>query len=279
MDVYTFDLKSKKHQEDFEEKTTLLIGEFDVFHVGHNELLNIANSLSTNNKLGITIFDIEDKINIIPLNNRLQNIANIGFNFVILIKFNFEFKKIMANDFLDYVVKKYNVENIIVGEDFRFGNNRMWGVNELKSYFKKTFVSSTKKINNIKISSSEIAEMIKTGEIGLVNELLLTKYNPTIEYKLQKVIWDERYTKPHNGIYYIKVNIHNYWYHGLLHISMKHENTIELLNYHEDLLDGYYEMLIIEESRIIINSRMDSIIDKDKKNCIEFFYILQLNNI
>lgn len=272
MEIYSFDFNNKKQNNIFIEESTLLIGEFDVFHIGHNELLNKAKSLSSKNKIGITVFETKKKKEILPLKNRLQNLANIGIDFVILIKFDYSFKSLGASEFIDHITIKYNIENIIVGSDFRFGKDRMWGANELHSYFKNTFICEIKKINNIKISSSGIAEMIFTGEIELINSLLIIPYNPTIKYEDKNIFWYDQITKPHNGIYYVKVAIDDYWYHGILHISMKSNNEVKLLNYKEEIINGDLDIQIIIEDRIIVNSRMDNITKEDEKKCLEFFY-------
>ncbi len=279
MDIYNFDYKVKQLNQTLKNHSTLLIGKFDIFHIGHKKLLDEAKIVSKKNKIGITLFQDNDNKEIVKIENRLNNLAQIGFDFVILINFDFEFKSLNAKDFINHIIKKYNVENIIVGKDFRLGKNRMWSSKELQDYFKNTSICDIETVNNIKISSSSIREMITTGEIKLINELSLTKYNPTIQYINNKLIWNDNLIKPHSGIFYIKMIIENYLYHGLLHISIKNSDSIILLNYDDNLIDDFYTIEIFEESRIIINSRFDNITEEDKKNCLEFFYLLQKNNI
>ncbi|MGL5591748.1 MAG: FAD synthase [Metamycoplasmataceae bacterium] len=279
MDVYNFDYKAKNLKKIFETTSTIILGKFNIFHKGHQKLLESAKELSQENKIGITLFIGENKTEILPLQSRLNNLEELGFDFVVIINFNFDVKSMHAQDFIDHLVNKYNISNFVVGKDFAFGLNRMWDSKKLQDYFPNTAICDIQKINDIKISSSSIYEMITTGEIELVNQLLTNTYNPIIQYDSFELIWDSKLVKPHSGIYFIKIEVDDYWYHGLLHISMSHKDKITLLNYDEDFIDGSYLIQVIRELRIIINSRFDSIFEDDNKKCLEFFYSLQQKNI
>jgi riboflavin kinase/FMN adenylyltransferase len=124
MDIYNFNYKIEDIT-DILEDTTLMIGKFNVFHKGHQELFNKAKEVSGSNKIGITLFNFPEQEIITTKENRLSNLSEIGFDFVLLIDFNFDFKSLKANEFIDHVVKKYKIKNFVVGEEFRFGANRM----------------------------------------------------------------------------------------------------------------------------------------------------------
>ncbi|MGL5205673.1 MAG: hypothetical protein ACRC7B_02040 [Metamycoplasmataceae bacterium] len=279
MDVYNFNYKSKDLKNIFETKTTVILGKFNIFHKGHKKLLDTARTLSKENKIGITLFTTENKIEILPLQSRLDNFEELGIDFVVIINFDFDFKSLHAKDFIDHFVNKYNIDNFVIGKDFAFGLNRMWDSKKLQEYFPNTTICDIQKVNDMKISSSSIYEMITTGEIELVNQLLSNIYNPIIQYDNFELIWDSKLVKPHSGIYFIKMEIEGYWYHGLLHISMSKNDHITLLNYDEDFVDFSYSIQVIKECRIIINSRFDSIFEDDQKKCLEFFHTLQKKNI
>lgn len=279
MEIYKFNYQAKNIKEVFENNSTLLIGEFELFHIGHKKLFEKAKEISKKNKIGITVFVKPEKSEIIPFESRLTNLEEIGFDFVIVINFNIEFRLIEADKFIDHIVHKYSIENIVVGEDFRFGKNRLWSAENLKQYFENTFICEIQKVNEIKISSSLMSEMISTGEINLINDFLLTTYNPSIKYENNNVIWKENIVKPHTGIYYIKIRIEKYWFHGILHLSIKNNNQMVLLNYDEKILNDIYEIKILKEGRIIVNTRYDEINEEDRLDCLEFFYDLQKNDI
>lgn len=279
MEIYNFVYTAENNKQILESKSSLILGKFSVFHKGHKELLENAKKLPTKNKIGITLLINDDSIEILDLQSKLNNLAEIGFDFVVLINFDFNIKSMHAKDFIDNMITRYNVENFIVGKDFRFGLDRMWSSMDLKEYFEKTTICEIQKINKIKISSSSIAEMVATGEVKLINKLLMSKYSSIIKYHNSKFTWNDKLIKPHNGIYFIKMQIDDYWYHGLLNISMTNNHKIFLLNYDGNFIDDSYLIQIIEEYRMIINSRFDFITEQDEKKCFEFFYSLQKNNI
>ena len=63
-----------------------------------------------------------------------------------------------------------------MGEDFRFGSNREFGINDLlKSNVETTIVKETKK-NNKRVSSTQIREALSSGDLILAKALLGRDY-------------------------------------------------------------------------------------------------------
>ena len=137
----------------------ITIGGFDGVHLAHQALIKKAD----------IVLVIEKGSSITPGFDRLFYI-NKKTDFLDLEKI----KNLSPVEFID-ILKKYNVNTIIVGEDFRFGKNRSGDINLLKKYFNVEIVNEIK-IDNIGVHSKIIREFIKKGEIKKANKFLGRNY-------------------------------------------------------------------------------------------------------
>lgn len=267
MDVFKFNWKSNEIK--IKENTNLLLGEFYFFHLGHNELLKKAKELQKpGEKVGIFILDLDNQSNkkILTLENRLRALAKIGFDFVIVAEFNFEFKNLEGDEFIKKMTNQYSVKNYIVGSDFRFGKDRKSEAKDIISYVDSLVnIIDLKKVNNKKISSTSIKQMYQFGEFSLIKSLLMQPLEFDVKIQDNKIIWNDQILRPHNGIYYGNVLIDKYWYSGMLKFSMNSkEIEFILVNYDsENIFNQQTKLEINDLKRIIINQRYDSIFEDD----------------
>ena len=153
----------------------IAIGFFDGVHKGHIKLLeklkkdDLIITFSLENKED-EIYDLEIKIN-----KLCQFCDNIIVLDLLKIKDN------SAKDFIDFL-NSFEPSNIIVGTDFKFGNEQDGDVELLKEYFNIDLIELEKK-DSLKISSSLIRSLLKNGEVKEANEILGEKY-----YFIGKVI-------------------------------------------------------------------------------------------
>ncbi|MBP5301299.1 MAG: adenylyltransferase/cytidyltransferase family protein [Bacilli bacterium] len=152
----------------FKKKTNLCLGFFDGVHLGHKLLIKKAKA--ENDNVAIVTFDNFKKKCLTTVEERLFFFKKMNINCV----FIFDFKKIkdvpydiFKKSFLDVI----NLNSIFIGNDFKFGKNRLGKANYLKKFFIIKTVSFLKK-NNKKISSSEIKKIVKHGDIKTANQLL-----------------------------------------------------------------------------------------------------------
>ena len=81
-----------------------------------------------------------------------------------------------GDNFISILKKQISARAILVGEDFRFGSNREFGINDLlKSNVETTIVKETKK-NNKRVSSTQIREALSSGDLILAKALLGRDY-------------------------------------------------------------------------------------------------------
>jgi len=98
-------------------------------------------------------------------------------DFVVNIKFNKNFSKITAENFIKNIIyRKINPKRIFVSNNFRFGNKRKGDVDLLKRFEKKydykLFKIAPDMYKQKIISSSKIRKLLQKGNIDLANKLL-----------------------------------------------------------------------------------------------------------
>ncbi len=173
------------------EKNVLLIGNFDGVHLGHQMLITKAREIANdkNEKLIALTFrphprEIinKSKINLLlPYNEKISMLKNYGVDIVDELDFTDVLSKIDAVDFAkEYIIKKHNPSDIVIGDNFKFGHKAQGDALLLKSQFNNIFKThnlSIKKIDNLSISSSIIKDLLLNGNISTVNNLLGRYYH------------------------------------------------------------------------------------------------------
>ena len=111
------------------------------------------------------------------LNQKIENSKKLGIDFIIIKKFDKNFSKTSAENFISQILhKKLKAKLIFISQNFKFGKNRIGNINLLKkkerlfNYKTKTVDPLTK--NKFLISSTLIRKNIKNGKIHFVNKML-----------------------------------------------------------------------------------------------------------
>ena len=144
------------------------IGYFDGVHKGHQILLNKL----TKDDVIITFKNHLFSNEIYPLEQKIFLLKEFCPNIIVL-----DLDKIKNNtkeDFISYL-KTFNLEKIIVGEDFKFGTDQEGDAKYLSDYFNLEIIPLLT-IDGEKISSTLIREYLKEGKINEANELLTRTY-------------------------------------------------------------------------------------------------------
>jgi len=216
--------------------SALAIGNFDGVHRGHQKVFLKASNLAKKNKIKFGILTFSP-LPIMFFNKNLKNyrltsekeknklLIKYGVNFVIKIKFNKKFSRIIAQNFIKNIIyKKINPKFILVSDNFKFGHKRKGNVSLLKKLGKKydyrlIKVNAHKQQKKI-ISSSRIRNYLQKGSISLANKLLSRTW--FVEGRVIKGkgrgrklgyrtcnIKIKKYILPKFGIYAVKASIKN----------------------------------------------------------------------
>ncbi len=160
------------------ENQSLAIGLFDGIHLGHKKLIEeMTSSGSKSNILTFSSKLFKSNLGLLLTNEEKMNkFRDLGIDKVFIIDFNDNIKNLSKEDFISFLDKN-KLSNIYVGEDFTFGKNKEGKASDLKT-LKNTKVNIVPllKIDNKKISSTYIKELLVNGKIELANKYLGYNY-------------------------------------------------------------------------------------------------------
>jgi riboflavin kinase/FMN adenylyltransferase len=147
--------------------TSLSIGGFDGMHLAHKQIFN---KLDKNSALII----IQTKYqNLTPQKDR-KNYTDFKCFY-----YNLEdIKHLDGGMFIKKTLKQFkNLKTIIVGFDFKFGQNAKYKANDLKKFFSGDIeIINEFSIDNMPIHSKNIREYLLNGDIAKANKMLGREY-------------------------------------------------------------------------------------------------------
>ncbi len=167
--------------------TVTAIGNFDGIHLGHRKILQFLASEAEKHKLTSLVLTFsphpdkyfgKDPIKIIQtMDQRLNAIKNNNINMALVLPFSKDIANLSSRDFIrNIMVDTLHSDEIIVGDNFRFGKNRTGNVHTLKKlsslYDYKFFSISSEKRHGQIVSSSLIRTCLMKGNVEKANALL-----------------------------------------------------------------------------------------------------------
>ncbi len=170
----------------------LTIGNFDGVHRGHQALLkklvqtakekNIQSCVMTFEPHPIEYFAPEKApARILNLRDKLEALAEVGIDQVLVIHFNQLFANLSPDDFVKKIlVDSLKVQSILIGDDFHYGSKRAGNFSNLVEAGLKYGFSvenmATFEENQVRISSSAIRSALSQGDLRLARQLLGRPY-------------------------------------------------------------------------------------------------------
>jgi riboflavin kinase / FMN adenylyltransferase len=123
------------------------IGTFDGVHLGHRAILERLKSAAkeAGGESVLISFDPHPRLVLFPENNplrllhtldeKIQLLAEIGIDKLLLIPFTKEFSRTPSKLFIqDILARQIGIRRMVIGYDHHFGKNRTGGIDELRSY-------------------------------------------------------------------------------------------------------------------------------------------------
>lgn len=174
------------------------IGSFDGVHYGHqvliNRMLESAKALNVPSVVinfypqPIVVFkNLQRDFYISTLKERIDQIAELGVDYMITIPFTEKLGEMSAEKFLRRLKRRLGMKELWVGEDFALGRDRDADVNHIREIGEK-FGFELNAIKRVRqggadVSSSVIRELLRVGYLEGAEEFLgrpFTIYGPVI---------------------------------------------------------------------------------------------------
>ncbi|MFP4660959.1 MAG: bifunctional riboflavin kinase/FAD synthetase [Halanaerobiales bacterium] len=166
----------------------LAVGTFDGIHLGHQAVINKAKEIAESYNLphGVYTFNphplevlkpaLAPK-SIISSRQKIELLSNFNLDYYLEQKFTMDFARINYQAFTkDYLVDRFKISHLVVGEDFHLGDKGKGNVKSLKKMgfefgFEVTGLDSIKK-GRERISSTCIRNLIEEGKISDITDYL-----------------------------------------------------------------------------------------------------------
>jgi len=168
------------------------IGNFDGVHLGHQALIRRVGDIAKEKKLPSVIILFEPQpgelfnpsgcpARLTRLREKLEVIQKFSINTVIVLRFKKKLAGLSAESFLkNILVEKLSVQYLVIGDDFKFGNDRRGDIHFLEQQQEK-YHYHVEEVSAIKhekrISSSAIREALQNGDFKTAEKLLGRYYS------------------------------------------------------------------------------------------------------
>ncbi len=221
------------------------IGQFDGLHVAHLSLINNTIDIAKNKNLKSAIFTFDphpdfvlkkDLTNtyVTPINEKIKLLANLGLDFMFIIKFDLDIAGIESIDFVNNILVNNNVKEVVVGFDFCFGKYGKGKANEITKLSNgviKTTIIEEIKYNEEKIGTTLVKQYLKLGKVDEVYKLLGRYYKikgtvvegnkvgRTLNLPTANLKVDKQFANIKPGVYAVRVLIENRPYYGFANLG------------------------------------------------------------
>ncbi len=173
--------------------SVVTIGNFDGVHLGHRDLLSRLVEESKKMSVPSTVVIFEPQPSeyfsrtlmsqrLSRLRDKISLIKEHKIDQLLVINFNSYFADLSAEKFIsDILLNKLGIKSLIIGEDFKFGKNRLGNNLLLKEYSKKNNFDLIQVpdylVKNARVSSTAVRELLKNGELERAKNLLGHHYS------------------------------------------------------------------------------------------------------
>lgn len=290
----------------------MALGYFDGVHLGHQKVIGTAKQIAEEKGLTLAVMtfhphpshvlgrDKEPKDLITPLEDKINQIEQLGTEVLYVVKFNEVFASLSPKQFIDQYIIGLNVQHAVAGFDFTYGKYGKGTMETMPDDLDgKAGCTMVEKLTeqDKKISSSYIRTALQNGDVELANVLLGQPYfikgivihgdkrGRIIGFPTANVGLNNSYIVPPTGVYAVKAEVNGEVYNGVCNIGYKptfYEKRPEQPSIEVNLFDFDQEVygaaIKIEWYKRIRSERkfngikeLTEQIEKDKQEAIRYF--------
>lgn len=290
--------------------TYVALGSFDGIHKGHLALIDKIKELSRENDSLSMVYTFKNHprkfINkegapklLITLHEKAKILENLNVDLSTFVEFDKKFMELKPEEFLENLIKKYNVRGIVVGFNYRFGHKNKGDVKLLKKFCElkgiESYIISPFTYKSEVVSSTRIRKDLLEGNLEDVSSMLGRyfslsgevvggkKLGRTINFPTANLKNSNEIILPKIGVYYTNVEVDGKVYKGITSVGNNptvngKNTTVEtyILGFDKDIYGHYIKLYFINKIRD--EKKFDSL-EELRKQLIEDKKVAKESNI
>ena len=288
-------------------KRVAALGFFDGIHKAHQKIIGSAIEATEKGFKSVVItldkspkeyFGKTSEESLTPTNKKNELLTNLGVDEVYYLEFNEKLQNLSAEEFINNILKKLNIDKVFCGFDYRFGYKGLGTPDLIKDSGIEVIVQEKQKIDEEKISTTVLKEFVRKGEFSKYKEYTGRFYSisglvvkgrqlgRTINFPTANLELDGKYLLPEmNGVYVTKIKVNNKIYKSITNIGYnptvsaeKNKKFIEtyILDFDEDIygekIEIYFYEFLRKEKKFESFDHLKEQLKLDKKTCEEKDY-------
>lgn len=236
------------NEEIVQEPIVLALGFFDGVHLGHQAVIRKAKEEAAKRgiKLAVMTFNQHPKIVYSKLDEesmfylstnerKAELLTDIGVDILYLVEYTWDFGAQMPQQFVDSYIVGLNAQAITAGFDYTYGKKDVANMQTLPEHAAGRFdiiEVDQLTINQHKIASTTIRELVETGQIEAANKELGYLYQTSgivvhgekrggalLGYPTANVETASKELLPGIGVYIVEFFVADKWYQGMASVG------------------------------------------------------------
>ena len=278
MIIINKDLKDIQNSNNY-----IALGSFDGLHIGHLSLIYKVVEIAKENNGKSMVFTFKNhpktliyKEHVPKLlmdnDRKVEILTTHKVDIVCFQEFNLEFMKMTPEEFVEFLVFKYNVKGFVVGFNYKFGYKNLGNVELLQKlqnkYGYELCIMKPCTYKEQVISSTRIRKSLEDGDVLDASKMLSLPYalsgevvhgkklGRTIGFPTANLKYNQKFILPKVGVYYTNIKVNNKIYKGITSVgnnpTVDGENlTIEtyILDFNKDIYGEKIDISFIKKIR------------------------------